>query len=110
MDNLAAWRDGYAHVASRVPRRHAPPSLSRTCAQLGRFTLRDEGKTIGIGKVLDLSIGKDEAIDQILRRTRRFAVRQERWFRRDPRIRWVDVGSDLSPAVAAAVRALGSAS
>jgi len=25
------------------------------CAQLGRFTLRDEGKTIGIGKVLDLS-------------------------------------------------------
>ena len=24
------------------------------CPQLGRFTLRDEGKTIGIGKVLDL--------------------------------------------------------
>jgi len=26
-----------------------------TCAQLGRFTLRDEGKTIGIGKILDLT-------------------------------------------------------
>ena len=25
------------------------------CPQLGRFTLRDEGKTIGIGKILDLS-------------------------------------------------------
>lgn len=24
------------------------------CAQLGRFTLRDEGKTIGIGKILKL--------------------------------------------------------
>jgi len=31
------------------------------CQQLGRFTLRDEGKTIGIGKVLDLSPDKDEA-------------------------------------------------
>lgn len=32
----------------------------------------------------------DEAVGSIVRRTRRFAVRQERWFRRDPRIRWVD--------------------
>jgi len=28
--------------------------------QLGRFTLRDEGKTIGIGKILDLSPGQQE--------------------------------------------------
>ena len=27
--------------------------------QLGRFTLRDEGKTIGIGKILDLSPDKE---------------------------------------------------
>jgi peptide chain release factor subunit 3 len=25
-----------------------------SCQQLGRFTLRDEGKTIGIGKILKL--------------------------------------------------------
>ena len=30
----------------------------------------------------------DEAIDLAIRRTRRFARRQERWFRRDPRLIW----------------------
>lgn len=34
------------------------------------------------------------AVDMIVLRTRQFAVRQERWFRRDPRIRWFDVESD----------------
>ncbi len=36
----------------------------------------------------------DEAVEAIIVRTRQFAVRQDRWFRRDPRIRWirVDVG------------------
>lgn len=36
----------------------------------------------------------DEAVDTIILRTRQFAVRQERWFRRDPRIRWVDIEHD----------------
>lgn len=32
------------------------------CPQLGRFTLRDEGKTIGIGKILEmLDINSEEA-------------------------------------------------
>jgi tRNA dimethylallyltransferase len=30
----------------------------------------------------------DEALDEAIRRTRRFARRQRSWFRRDPRIRW----------------------
>ncbi len=30
----------------------------------------------------------------IVTRTRQFAVRQERWFRRDPRVRWIDVDRD----------------
>jgi tRNA dimethylallyltransferase len=34
------------------------------------------------------------AVDEIVLRTRQFAVRQERWFRRDPRIRWFDIDSD----------------
>jgi tRNA dimethylallyltransferase len=36
----------------------------------------------------------DEALDLAVRRTRRFARRQDRWFRRDPRIHWVDVSGD----------------
>lgn len=35
-----------------------------------------------------------EAMEEAGRRTRRFARRQERWFRRDPRIRWLDVRED----------------
>jgi tRNA dimethylallyltransferase len=31
----------------------------------------------------------------IVTRTRQFAVRQERWFRRDPRVRWIDVEHDV---------------
>ena len=42
-------------------------------------------------------------------RTRQFAVRQERWFRRDPRVRWFDVDRDpvaeVAPAVVAALHA-----
>ncbi len=43
-----------------------------------------------------------EALAEATRRTRRFARRQERWFRRDPRIRWLDVREDpmeVLPAV-----------
>lgn len=35
-----------------------------------------------------------DALEGAIRRTRRFARRQERWFRRDPRIRWLDVRED----------------
>ena len=49
----------------------------------------------------------DEAIEATVIRTRQFAVRQERWFRRDPRVRWVDVGNDpvadVAPVVIAAL-------
>ena len=36
----------------------------------------------------------DEAIDLAVRRIRRFARRQERWVRRDPRIRWIEVSDN----------------
>lgn len=52
-------------------------------------------------------MGQDEAIETIITRTRQFAVRQERWFRRDPRVRWIDVEHDpvaeVAPAVIAAL-------
>ena len=50
-------------------------------------------------------MGLDEAVELAITRTRQFAVRQERWFRRDPRIVWVDatepsqsVGGGAEPA------------
>ena len=51
---------------------------------------------------LDGAYSLDEALAEAVRRTRRFARRQERWFRRDPRIRWLDVREDpleVLPAV-----------
>ena len=49
----------------------------------------------------------DEAIDLAITRTRQFAVRQERWFRRDPRIVWVDAEANPLEAV---LRLLGDSS
>lgn len=37
---------------------------------------------------------RDEAVQEAVLRTRRFARRQERWFRRDPRIKWLDMPAD----------------
>ena len=38
---------------------------------------------------LDGEASLDESIELAITRTRQFAVRQERWFKRDPRIRWL---------------------
>ncbi len=46
-----------------------------------------------LARHLDGECSLDEALDEAKRRTRRFARRQQRWFRRDPRIRWFDAGS-----------------
>jgi tRNA dimethylallyltransferase len=58
---------------------------------------------------LDGDLSKDETIENIIIRTRQFAVRQERWFRRDPRVRWIDVEDDpvaeVAPLVIAALEA-----
>jgi tRNA dimethylallyltransferase len=76
----------------------AETPISRTARQaLGYKELFDH---------LDGLITLDAAIERIITRTRQFAVRQERWFRRDPRIRWIDIDTD---PVAAALPVLESA-
>jgi len=56
----------------------------------------DEGQICG-----DL----DEAVAVTVRATRRFVRRQRSWFRRDPRIHWLDAGApDLLASALAAVR------
>lgn len=41
---------------------------------------------------LDGDLALDEAVELAITRTRQFARRQERWFRRDPRIEWIEAG------------------
>ena len=55
---------------------------------------------------LEGRVSLDEAVSTTILRTRQFAVRQERWFRRDPRVQWFDVQSDPVAEVAPAVEAL----
>ena len=43
---------------------------------------------------LDGELALDEAIEQVTVRTRQFAIRQLRWFGRDPRVQWVEVVDD----------------
>jgi tRNA dimethylallyltransferase len=43
-----------------------------------------------------------QARDETARATRRFARRQESWFRRDPRITWLDASAAGNPSAAAA--------
>lgn len=79
---------------------HESASLGRTAAQ-----------ALGYKEMVDHLEGRcsiDEAVETIIVRTRQFAVRQDRWFRRDPRVRWIDIESDsleALPVVQQAVRA-----
>lgn len=71
--------------------RARPGGVGRTAAQ-----------ALGYGELaehLEGSCTLDEAVDATVLRTRQFAVRQIRWFRRDPRITWLDHGGDTPGTV-----------
>jgi tRNA dimethylallyltransferase len=77
-------QDGFLEEAASVLETYGE-SISRTAQQaLGYRELWEH---------LRGSTSLDEAIESAILRTRQFAVRQERWFRRDPRIHWIDMDS-----------------
>lgn len=64
----------------------APSGMSRTARQ-----------ALGYKELIEHFEGRcsmEEALEEIVVRTRQYSVRQERWFRRDPRITWVDIERD----------------
>ena len=73
-------------------------------AEVGSLEARGlrEGRTasraLGYAQVLRHLAGEwseEQAREETVRATRRFARRQESWFRRDPRVRWLDVTDPL---------------
>ena len=67
-------------------------------------------QALGYKELIDHLEGRTtlaEATSTIVARTARFATRQERWFRRDPRIEWIEVEQDpvaeAAPALLAAL-------
>ena len=80
--------------------RNSKDGLSRTAAQ-----------ALGYKELLlhlDGKMSLDQAVEEMIIHTRQFAVRQERWFRRDPRIKWVSISEDpvaeIVPVVAKHLR------
>jgi tRNA dimethylallyltransferase len=90
-------------VERRVHRMFADGLVAEVAELHARGLSRTAGQALGYKETVEYlegAIGKDEAIDKIVVRTRQFAVRQERWFRRDPRVRWIVVEEDPVAEVA----------
>ena len=89
-------------IETRVDRMWAA-SFEAEVRHLATRGLRD-GKTASraLGyqqmlRYLDGDLTLDQAREETARATRRFARRQESWFRRDPRVRWLSAGEGLRP-------------
>jgi len=91
-------------IAARVSRmwRHGLVEEVRRLAERGERGGLRAGRTasraLGYAQVLRFLDGEwteAEAADQTMRMTRRFARRQESWFRRDPRVRWLDAAEPV---------------
>jgi len=68
---------------------------------------RTASRALGYAQVLAFlagSLTEAEAASQTVLATRRFVRRQLSWFRRDPRISWLDAGADLGPRALSLVR------
>jgi len=94
-------------LAERVERRVHDMMERGLFAEVETLRVRGFSKTAGqaLGYKetllhLDGDISEDAAVEMIVTRTRQFAVRQERWFRRDPRVRWIGVEHDPVAEVA----------
>jgi tRNA dimethylallyltransferase len=93
-------------IEERVDDMIATGLLDEVARLAGAGLSRTARQALGYKELLDHLNGRaslDEAVATIVARTRQFAVRQERWFRRDPRVRWCDVDGDPASEVAPAV-------
>ena len=86
-------------IEARVDRM-LPQGLRPRSAALSRpacATAKTASRALGYQQVLRYLDGEwtlDEARAETVRATRRFARRQESWFRRDPRITWLPAGGE----------------
>jgi tRNA dimethylallyltransferase len=87
------WRDGFVDEVRGLERRGLREGLTAS-------------RALGYAQVLRHLAGEwtdEQARLETVRATRKFARRQESWFRRDPRIVWLDAGQDSRDLLAAAL-------
>jgi tRNA dimethylallyltransferase len=88
-----------ARIADRYAQQMATGFLAEVAAlrRLSRPLSRTASQALGYRELLahlDGRLGLEEAVELAVARTRRFARRQRVWFRKDPRIAWIEAGDD----------------
>ncbi len=99
-------------IARRVDRMWERGLLDevRALADRGLREGRTASRALGYAQVLRHLAGEwteERAREETVRATRRFARRQESWFRRDPRVVWLDGNDDLDVLAESSLRHLG---
>ena len=92
------WQAGFVDEVRRLAGQGEPGT--------GLRAGRTASRALGYAQVLRFLDGEwteAEAERETVRWTRRFARRQESWFRRDPRIRWLPAGQPVPTRLALAV-------
>lgn len=90
-----------ARIETRARRMFAGGLLEETAALVdaGMRSPRTAARAVGYAQaraVLDGAVALDDAVEQTVVATRQLARRQLTWFRRDPRIHWLEPGADLA--------------
>ena len=91
-------------IAARYERQMAAGFLEEVRSLAKQAISQTASQALGYKELLAHLRGQtslEEALELAVVRTRRFARRQERWFRRDPRIHWLDAPTTPSEALAA---------
>ena len=83
--------DLYARIARRVDEMLADGLVDEARAVAARGMSRSARQALGYRQVLECDPASLR--DEIVRATKRFARRQEAWFRADPRIEWFDASA-----------------
>lgn len=92
-----------ARIAERYQRQMDEGFLDEVQALAALGPSRTAAQALGYRELLRHLAGEvslDDALEEAVIRTRRFARRQDRWFRRDPRIRWLDMPATADDAIA----------
>lgn len=99
-------------IAARYDRQMADGFLDEVRSLAAGAISRTASQALGYKELLAYVRGEaslEDALELAVVRTRRFARRQERWFRRDPRIRWLDVPTTPADALSSWKRAVAGA-
>jgi tRNA dimethylallyltransferase len=93
----------FARLEERIDKMLADGLIGEARALQGAGISRTAAQALGYRQILEAPEGRsqDQIRDDILAATKRFARRQESWFRSDPRVVWFDAGEpDLGDRLA----------